>query len=29
VSVHSFSGVAEVFTSAGCQADLYVSSIHS
>jgi hypothetical protein len=29
VSVHSFSGVAEDFASAGRQADLQVSSIHS
>jgi hypothetical protein len=29
VSVHSFSGVAEDFTSAGRQEDLQVSSIHS
>jgi hypothetical protein len=29
VSVRSFSGVAEDFTSAGRQADLQVSSIHS
>jgi hypothetical protein len=29
VSVHSFSGVTEDFTSAGRQADLQVSSIHS
>jgi hypothetical protein len=29
VSVRLFSGVAEDFTSAGCQADLQVSLIHS
>jgi hypothetical protein len=29
VSVHSFSGVVEDFTSAGRQADLQVSLIHS
>jgi hypothetical protein len=29
VCVHSFSGVAEDFTSAGRQANLQVSSIHS
>jgi hypothetical protein len=29
VPVRSFSGVAEDFTSASCQADLQVSSIHS
>jgi hypothetical protein len=29
VSVRSFSGVAEDFTSAGRQVDLQVSSIHS
>jgi hypothetical protein len=29
VSMCSFSGVTEDFTSAGCQADLHVSLIHS
>jgi hypothetical protein len=29
VSVPSFSGIAEDFTSAGCHADLQVSLIHS
>jgi hypothetical protein len=29
VSVCSFLGIARDFTSAGCQADLRVSSIHS
>jgi hypothetical protein len=29
VSMHSFSGVTEDFTSARCQADLLVSSTHS